>query len=273
MLAAAALAVAGAPAAQGPMPGVSAPYTIARTMVATIPAPDGAPYRLFVAWPEGEPPATGWPVLYLLDGADNFATYVETARRLARNGRSGLEPGVVVGIDSGTLPRRVLDYTPAAIAIPAGFPAHGLRTGGGDAFLDAVAERILPWVAARWRVDPKRRMLAGHSFGGVLALHAAWTRPGLFAASAAVSPSLWFGDGLVAREAAAAPAGSRVLIAMGGDERSPVARTPMDVAAIATLARRRGGGVRAVTYSGQSHGTTMLAAAGDVLALAFRDAR
>ena len=238
----------------------AAPYTLPNSAVLDVRSAAGEPYRVTVAWPEGAPPAAGWPVLYVLDGEDNFAIAAVTARRLARAGaRSGVEAGLVVGIEAGPLPRRVRDYTPATPGwtIPQGHPAAGLATGGGEAFLDLVAQRIQPLVAARWRVDPARQTMMGHSFGGLLALHAALTRPAMFGAVVAVSPSTWFGDGLLQREAEAAPQGVRALIAEG--ERGEQA---------AALAARMAQ-ARFLPLPGQTHGGTMLAAMAPAVSFAF----
>lgn len=238
----------------------TAPYALPDSAVLEVPSASGERYRVMVAWPTGTPPAAGWPVLYVLDGEDQFAIAALTARRLARAGpRSGVVPGVVVGIAAGALPRRVRDYTPATPgwAIPEGRPAYGLATGGGDAFLDLIATRIRPAINARWRIDASRETLLGHSFGGVLALHAALTRPTMFDRVVAVSPSTWFGGDLLTREAAAAPRGATALIAEGdGGE------------AAATLARRIAG-TRFLSLPGQSHGTTMLAAMAPAVTFAF----
>lgn len=253
-------------------------YVIADSLVTALPAADGHDYRVFVAWPREPAPLEGWPVLYVLDGGDNFATAVETARRLARaGGRSGVGSGVVVAVDSGTLPRRVLDYTPPSPGwrAPAGAPAAGMETGGAEAFLDFMATRLQPWVTSRWHVDPARRTLLGHSFGGLLALHALFTRPALFDRYAAVSPSLWFGGDLIEREEKAArlvPA-TPLLIATGADERGPNGAAAPAAEALARRLGDRGVRVRRLDLNGQSHGTTMLAAMGQAIALAFGDGR
>lgn len=255
------------------MPAVAEPWQLARSDVQEVAAPDGHRYRLLVAWPEGEPPPQGWPVLWLLDGEDNFAVATMTARRLARAGpRGGVTQGLIVAIESGPLARRVLDYTPAApgYAIPAGAPASGLATGGADAFLDFVNGKLRPMVAARWRIDPARQTLAGHSFGGLLALHALFVRPQTATRYAAVSPSLWYGNDLLAREERQMPAGTaRVLIASGSDERGPDGSGGAAAEALATRLNARTGGARYRELAGQDHGTTMLAAMGEIIRLAF----
>lgn len=260
-------------------------YAIERSVVTRVTAPGGQVYRLFVSWPEGDPPAAGWPVLYVLDGADHFATVTETARRLARAGArrgpergGGVAPGVVVAIDAGPLARRVFDYTPASPgwAIPAGAPASGLATGGADAFLTLLDRQIEPLVARRWRIDPARRTLAGHSFGGLVALHALFTRPGVASRYAAISPSLWFGGDLMAREeraAGAGVAGRSVMIATGGDERGPDGQSGAAAEALARRLADAGAAAAYVPLPGQDHGASMLAAMGRIVTLAFGTVR
>ncbi len=250
------------------------PWQLARSDVETVEAENGATYRLLVAWPEGEPPAQGWPVLWVLDGEDNFAIAAMTARRLAAAGsRSGIEPGLVVGVDSGSLAQRVLDYTPPmeGYTIPQAMPAHGLTVGGADAFLDLLDDRLRPQVASRWPVDPERQTLAGHSFGGLVALYALTTDRS-FSGYVAVSPSLWYGDGQPAQWVVPDDSEAELLLLNGTEERrfagGGTARE---------LAERWQTAGRAVHYrslAGHGHGTTMLAAMGAVIEAAFeRDAQ
>jgi len=258
------LALAATLAAAAPV--AAEPWTLENSHAETIEASNGRPYRVLVAWPEGEPPASGWPVLWLLDGEDNFAPAALTARRLAGAGaRTGIEPGLVVGIESEALAQRVYDYTPETpgYAIPEGLPAHGLQTGGGDTFLDALENELRPLVASRWSIDPERQTLAGHSFGGLLAIHALDTRRS-FSAYAAISPSLWFGDG---EWTAGGDPDARLFLARGTEER---AFAPAD--AVQSLAERRHAARLPVEYSaleGHGHGTTMLAAMAAVIKTAF----
>lgn len=247
------------------------PYSLERSAVVDRPGSEGENYSIMVAWPEGDPPASGWPVLYVLDGEDNFAMFALTARRLARAGaRSGIAPGIVVGVGAGPLARRARDYTPAVpgYRIPADKPAAGLETGGADTFLDFLERDVMPTVRERWKVDRRRETLVGHSFGGLLALHATLTRPAMFDRAVAVSPSFWFGDGFLAREAARRHQvpGARLLIVTGEREAGAAgaAQAFMDA-----LPRSATASVRRIDLPGQSHGYTMLAALPRTISEAF----
>ncbi|PNU02704.1 alpha/beta hydrolase [Novosphingobium guangzhouense] len=257
----------------GAAPLSAAPWQLDRSDVETVTAADGHPYRVMIAWPEGEPPASGWPVLWLLDGEDNFAIAATTARRLERAGaRSGIEPGVIVAIESGGLARRVLDYTPPApgYAIPQGMPAHGLAVGGGDAFLDFIDRTLRPHIAGRLRIDPRRQTLLGHSFGGLLALDAMYEGRA-YSRIVAVSPSLWYGNGILAKAEAKteAKAGARLLLASAPDERTARGPSGTDGAALVERWRNLGHEARYLPLPGQIHGSTMMAAMTAAISAAF----
>lgn len=252
----------------------SAPYSIQRSATFQLSSAAGEQYEIMVAWPEGPPPPGGWPALYVLDGEDNFAIATLTARRLARAGsRSGVGDGIVIGIGAGPLARRVRDYTPPVpgYRIPAGKPAAGLETGGADAFLDFLTREVMPAVNKRRPVDESRETLMGHSFGGLLAMHARMTRPGTFDAVVAVSPSLWFGDGALLKKAPTAGAMTQadLLIAEGDQPATGVAVQDAE-AVVRTL--RAADPKTAISYlhlPGQTHGTTMLPALSPAIRLAF----
>lgn len=253
-----------------------ASYSLEHSAVFSVPGEAGDSYKVMVAWPEGSPPAAGWPALYMLDGEDSFAIAAVTARRLARAAqRSGVQPGIVVAISAGPLARRVRDYTPAVAgySIPKGMPAGGLQTGGADIFLDMLSAQVMPELHKRWPIDPGRETLAGHSFGGLLALHALLTRPAMFDAAVAISPSLWFGNGLIGREAAqpAAKSISGRLLLAEGDVRGPGAEAAASPAALIDALKEAAPSLRAryLDLPGQSHGTTFLTALPAAIDFAF----
>ena len=129
-----------------------------------------------------------YPVLLLLDADDRaqFGLAVANVRFLAsRNTIPGL---IVVGVVNGK--DRTHDLTPTALGSAAKtFPT----AGGASQFAAFLADEVLPLVRAKYRTLPTT-ILAGHSFGGLFALHVAATRPGTFQAIIAMSPSLWWND-------------------------------------------------------------------------------
>src|SRR6185369_6618719 len=61
--------------------------------------------------------------------------------------------------------------------------------GGADNFLKFFETELIPQIEKQYRVQPYR-IFAGHSFGGLFAIHALITKPKLFNSYVAVSPSL-----------------------------------------------------------------------------------
>jgi len=121
-----------------------------------------------------------YPVLYMTDG-DTYITYTAATIQLLAS-RSGRVPEmIVVGIINTD---RTRDLTPTKSK--ASDEAGG---GGGDNFLKFIETELIPTVEKNYRTVPFR-ILAGHSFGGLLALHCCVTKTDLFNAYIASSPSL-----------------------------------------------------------------------------------
>jgi predicted alpha/beta superfamily hydrolase len=66
--------------------------------------------------------------------------------------------------------------------------------GAGDRFLDFLEHDIIPLVERDYRTTG-RRLIAGHSRGGLLVVYALMARPALFAGFLAHSPALWREEG------------------------------------------------------------------------------
>ncbi len=141
-------------------------------------------------------PQRRFPVLYMLDGqnvfnaATSFAGEWEADESAARLVAAGeVEPLIIVAVANGG-GLRSLEYTPWPLA---GF---GGPTGGGAQHLQAIIDVLMPAVDAAFRTQagPVHTGLCGSSFGGLMALYAAWARPDVFGRLAALSPSLeWAG--------------------------------------------------------------------------------
>jgi predicted alpha/beta superfamily hydrolase len=215
----------------------AAPVEIPRSQTHDIrDAQSGAVYRLFLWRPATPPPPAGYPVVYLLDGNSSFGTATDIIdARSRRAAVTGMTPAVIVGIGYPTdapfdQERRTLDLTPPADPDtlprrPNGAPWPSV--GGADAFLRFIEQEIKPLVASLYPVDSRRETLMGHSFGGLFTLHVFLTRPDAFSTYVANSPSLWFADRRVLKDAARFAATPprwntppRLMVSVGGLEQS-----------------------------------------------------
>ncbi|MFY1828357.1 alpha/beta hydrolase [Myxococcus fulvus] len=196
----------------------------------------GRTHRMFVAIPEGPAPAEGHPVIYLLDGGSHFPTLERLSRalpRLAKGFGVPAAPPIIVGLGypgdaAWSEQARGEDYTPPAPDLSNTGDRFSKKQGGADRFLDFVKKELEPALAARLPLDTSRSALMGHSYGGLLVVHALLTRPASFEAFIAGSPSLWWNNRYVLTEKtsflerhAATPVKARVLLTVGGLEQTP----------------------------------------------------
>lgn len=198
----------------------------------------GPGYRLFLAVPKGAPPQGGWPILYMLDG--NAVFDFLTPAHLAQ------VPGlVIVGVGYDTDRQFAREWRTQDFTAPDG-PGDGLRpdhvhagriAGGAAIFHDRLTGALRRAAEDGLAIDPARRTLWGHSFGGLFTLYALLARPQGFARHAAISPSIWWDEDLIRRVAAAAEPGARPLLVALGDreKRSGSDGPPPDGPAPATM--------------------------------------
>ncbi|HXE79149.1 MAG TPA: alpha/beta hydrolase-fold protein [Vicinamibacterales bacterium] len=134
-----------------------------------------------------------YPVVYMQDGqnlSDPAAAFAGTwhlAEALRALADDGIE-AIVVGIHNMG-PARLAEYSPFPD------PRHG--GGRGQAYLRFVARTLKPRIDRSFRTRRRREstFIAGSSMGGLIALYALYSAPGIFGGAAAMSPSLWFGRG------------------------------------------------------------------------------
>jgi len=126
-----------------------------------------------------------YPVLYMTDGDDHMSHTASTIEFLTENGR--MPDLIVVGV---TNTDRTRDLTPVKSSNKNATGELQFPTsGGGDNFLKFFETELIPEIEKQYRVQPYR-IFAGHSLGGLFAIHAMITKPGLFNSYVAVSPSL-----------------------------------------------------------------------------------
>jgi uncharacterized protein len=141
---------------------------------------------ILVRTPAGyETNKVSYPVLYMTDGDAHMGHTASTIEFLAQNGR--ISDLIVVGV---TNTDRTRDLTPVKssdknAAGELAFPT----SGGADNFLKFFETELISEIEKEYRVQPYR-ILAGHSLGGLFAIHAMIAKPGLFNSYVAVSPSL-----------------------------------------------------------------------------------
>lgn len=183
-------------------PPVGPGYVVPGSERIRIVSAQGRPYDLMIAAPVAPPAdSAGYPVLYLLDGNAVFGTAAEIVAMRSRKPEStGIVPAVVVAIGyPGDQPfdidRRAVDYTPPVSTAELPSRPDGSRwgtVGGANTFLGFLLDVVRPLIARKFPVDPQRQALFGHSFGGLFALHALFTRPDAFSHTIAASPSIWW---------------------------------------------------------------------------------
>lgn len=132
-----------------------------------------------------------YPVLYLLDGQRNFNHAAGTLDLLNQDGKA--QEMIIIAINNT---HRTRDMTPT---YDESYNEWGI-SGGADNFLDFIEKELIPYVNKKYRTN-NFKVLAGHSLGGLLAVYALQSRPELFQAHFAFSPSLWWHDQVIFKDA------------------------------------------------------------------------
>ena len=193
-----------------------------------------------------------YPVIVVLDGEFEHEIAAAIARFYASS--SMLPRTIVVGVRNTD---RMRDLTPRAAP---GFtvPREASVSGGADRFLDFLEKELVPYIDRTYRTTPMR-VLVGHSLGGLFALHALATRPGLFIGYVVMEPATWWNNERelrAARDALQLPAAGRVRLML------------VNTTHIAADTTYWGGGapmVREFSITGETHSS--MAAAGMLAAL------
>lgn len=188
---------------------------------------DGAPARWFCALPGGyrlwvhAPPHVDkdapLPMLWVLDGASLLAPVASAVDWLSRRpDASGVGPMLVAGIDheSPDRARRFRDLSFGPGVDPAG-QVSDVPWGGGPAFADLLGGPARDLVTDGFA--PAAHLLLGHSMGGLFALHLMAERPGAFAVTGAMSPSLWW-DRAAVEAAVSRDLGGSLFLGAGSHE-------------------------------------------------------
>ncbi|MDB4902559.1 MAG: hypothetical protein JWQ63_1840 [Mucilaginibacter sp.] len=136
-----------------------------------------------------------YPVIYVLDGENNFRSVAITVERLADMGLC--PPMIVVGIPNTDRSR---DLTPTTVANN----ADGVKnSGGGERFLSFIEKELIPHIDSNYLTAPYK-LLMGHSLGGLMVVQTMVHHKDLFNGYIAIEPSIWWDSHKVLKEANAA---------------------------------------------------------------------
>jgi predicted alpha/beta superfamily hydrolase len=176
------------------------PVTIPNSEVRTIESKStGRKYDLYIRKPadydKDKDKNKKYPVLYLLDGQWHFKLLDAVIGGLVYD--KWMPDIIVVGITySGDKPDyealRAMDYTPS--------PGSQPGSGDGAKFLKFIKTEVIPLIETNYRVDPTRRILGGHSLGGLFTLYAMFDEPTLFWGYLVGSPAIPWDNGYVVKQ-------------------------------------------------------------------------
>lgn len=150
---------------------------------------------------------TSWPVVYVLDSNWFFGMITDMVRVMPWFGRT--TDAIIVGVGypeeeslrdtwRKVVALRTHDLTPMQSETSEKYNSEWVKlevkTGGGSEFFKFIKQELIPLIDREYRTDPAKRILAGHSHGGLFTVFAMFQEPGLFSSYIASSPSLNFAE-------------------------------------------------------------------------------
>jgi uncharacterized protein len=158
------------------------------------------------SWPFDNAPAK-WPVVYVLDANWYFGMVTDIIRPMSWCGST--TDAIVVGIGYGesndpveatreAFTRRDFDLTPVrdeeVEKSMTDFHKRPVPNGDAGNFHKFIRDELIPFVEENYRADSSRRILVGHSYGGLFALFGLFETPDLFDTLIVGSPTLTYGN-------------------------------------------------------------------------------
>jgi predicted alpha/beta superfamily hydrolase len=177
-----------------------------RTYAITVSLPLGYTASPGEDWPFNNTPPK-WPTLYVLDGNWYAGMVAGIIRPMCWCGST--TDAIVVGIgypeDENPLEavrasfvRRDHDLTPVHDEATEKSMTQTFKrpVPNGDAgnFHKFLRDELIPFIETTYRADPARRILVGHSYGGLFGLFGLFTTPDLFESLILGSPTLAYGN-------------------------------------------------------------------------------
>lgn len=204
-------------------------------MVDHISGARGRDYTIHLHCPDGDPPAGGYPLVWLLDAP---TTWAPMQQALHERGHAAVVVGIGWDAEGPVDPNlRRRDFTRPArhdVPPPRGSDGDWREDGDAEAFFGFVTGTLQPRYLAQLPVDRSRQTLAGHSLSGLFVLQALMARPRQFARYVAASPSIWWDGARLLDDARGADwdavRAAQVLVTVGSQEQAAGPEKPPEVA-------------------------------------------
>lgn len=129
-----------------------------------------------------------YPVIYLLDGSENFNTVVSIIEHMSESGLC--PPMIVVGILHAN---RVSDLT---IGTDKELPGV---VGNGEKFMSFVGKELIPYIDKTYPTTTYKTFI-GHSLGGLTVINTLLHQPDLFNSYVSLDGSLWWDNQKIVKE-------------------------------------------------------------------------
>ena len=149
--------------------------------------------KVWIYMPNGldEKSTNRYPVVYLLDGPSHFYSVVGLIQQFSQvNGNTVCPEMIVVAIANTD---RTRDLTPTYVkGDPPYVDSSFTKTsGGGEKFISFLKGELMPFIDANYPTQPFK-ILIGHSFGGLMAMHMLANHTEMFNAYISIDPSMWW---------------------------------------------------------------------------------
>ena len=238
---------------------------------------NGEKYKIFIARQKNV--ARYDRVVFMVDANAQFPILLNSYAQIYANGAKQNAKAVpklsktvlIVGIGYDSplaydIKRRTRDLTPAA-------SGEEYANGGGAAeFYDFVKDELFPLVEKKYSTAKSDKIYFGHSFGGLFGIYALLRDDGIFDEFFIASPSLWWGESQLIRDALdegkfRSNLKAKFIILVAGSREIRKGKTDkagiLKVADLAEILKSRGFSCEFKLYEGASHG--------EVIPLALQD--
>lgn len=237
----------------------------------------GEKYKIFIARQKNV--ARYDRVVFMVDANAQFPILLNSYAKIYANGAKQNAKAVpklsktvlIVGIGYDSplaydIKRRTRDLTPAASG------EEYANGGGAGEFYDFVKDELFPLVEKKYSTAKSDKIYFGHSFGGLFGIYALLRDDGIFDEFFIASPSLWWGESQLIRDALEegklrSNLKAKFIMLVAGSREMRKGKTDkagiLKAADLAEILKTRGLSCEFKLYEGASHG--------EVIPLALQD--